>query len=346
MSLLLAAHLLFGMAFALALGFHRHRAAQLLLVLWLMLAGIGTDDTRLEQAALRFAPWLLLFSALCPEPRLLSRRHALFLLLLGIALAVAVAAPPHVLASALQSATFPGLGMDAAAAALTTLAASICLARGVWRKLPAETAVGGSLALAAVGCLQTDSLVAWYAAAAGLALLGIAYTGYRMAFLDTLSGLPNRRALDETLSRLSGSFALAMVDIDHFKAFNDTHGHEAGDKVLREVAQLLARHAGGRAFRYGGEEFCVTYAGQGATDAQQRLDAARAAIEACQIELPPKPGKSAMRGKARRAQVSVTVSGGCAERGTQRRSAAEVLKSADQALYRAKAKGRNRVLVG
>ncbi len=344
MTLLLAAHLLFGCAFALALGFHRHRPAQLLLVLWLMLAGIGMDEVRLEQAALRFGPWLLLFSALLPEPRLLSRRHALFLLLLGAALAVSLAAPAHVLASALQSASLPGLGMDAAAAALTMLAASICLTRGVWRRQPSESAVGACLALAAAGCLQPDSLVAWFLAAAGLALLGIAYTGYRMAFLDTLSGLPNRRALDETLSRLSGGFALAMVDIDHFKAFNDTHGHEAGDRVLREVARLLAKHAGGRAFRYGGEEFCVTYAGQDATDAQQRLDAARAAIEACQIDLPPKPGKSATRGKARRAKVSVTVSGGCAERGPQRRSAAEVLKSADQALYKAKAKGRNRVL--
>jgi diguanylate cyclase (GGDEF)-like protein len=346
MSLQLAAHLLFGMAFALALGFHRHRAAQVLLVLWLILAGIGTDDVRLEQAALRFGPWLLLFSALLPEPRLLSRRHVLFLLLLGVVLAVALAAPPHVLASALQSATLPGLSMDAAAAALAMLAGSICLARGISQKQPAETAVGTSLALAAAGCLQPNSLLAWYVAAAGLALLGIAYTGYRMAFLDTLSGLPNRRALDETLSRLSGGFALAMVDIDHFKVFNDTHGHEAGDRVLREVARLLARHAGGRAFRYGGEEFCVTYAGQGAADAQQGLDAARAAIEACQIELPPKPGKPAARGKARRTRVSVTVSGGCAERGSQRRSAAEVLKSADQALYKAKAKGRNRVLVG
>src|SRR5690606_2359389 len=124
---------------------------------WLMLAGIGTDDVRLEQAALRFGPWLLLFSALLPEPRLLSRRHALFLLVLGVALAVAVAAPAHVLASALQSATLPGLGMDAAAAALTMLSAGICLTRGVWRKQPAETTVGVSLALAAAGCLQPDS---------------------------------------------------------------------------------------------------------------------------------------------------------------------------------------------
>jgi len=321
--------------------------SQSLLLLALMLAGIGSDDTRLEQAALRFGPWLLLLSALMPEPRLLSRRHAAFLALLGFAVAVGIAAPPHVLASALSLGSLPGLGMDAAAAALSGLAGGVCLVRGLWRRQPAEAATGASLALAAAGCLQPSSLIFWFSAAAVVALLGIAYAGYRMAFLDTLSGLPNRRALDETLSRLSGSFALAMVDIDHFKAFNDTHGHDAGDVVLREVARLLARHGGGRAFRYGGEEFCVVYPGLDAAEAAASLETARAAIEAASILLPAKPGKSksaAKAGKPKRLSASVTISGGCAERNAQRRSAQEVLKSADQALYKAKAKGRNRVL--
>ena len=72
-------------------------------------------------------------------------------------------------------------------------------------------------------------------------LLTVLYASYRMAFVDALSGLPNRRALDETLARLTGDYALAMVDVDHFKSFNDTHGHDAGDTVLRvEITDRVA----------------------------------------------------------------------------------------------------------
>src|SRR4029077_7824091 len=84
---------------------------------------------------------------------------------------------------------------------------------------------------------------------------------YCCAFVDALTGLPNRRALDEALARLSGDYALAMVDVDHFKQFNDTHGHDAGDRVLRSVAQQLRATRGGQAFRYGGEEFCLLFTG-------------------------------------------------------------------------------------
>lgn len=343
MSLDLLAHLLLGLAFVLALGFHRHRAAQLLLVLWLMLAGIGGAEARWEQGALRFGPWLLLFSVLLPEPRLLSRRHALYLALLGLAVLITLAAPAHALASLLAVASVPGLGMDAAAAALTAFGAGLCGLRGLWRRLPIELGLAGMLALAAAGFAQPGTLAGWLIAAAVVAMGAIGHAGWRMAFLDPLTGLPNRRALDETLARLSGAFALAMVDVDHFKSFNDTHGHEAGDIVLRRVARALAAQAGGRAFRYGGEEFCVVYPGRDAKAAAEALEAARAAIESMRIELPPKPGRGR---KGKRVQVSVTVSGGSAARTPERRGAAEVLKTADQALYRAKAKGRNRVLAG
>jgi diguanylate cyclase (GGDEF)-like protein len=343
MSLDLFAHLALGLALLLALGFHRHRAAQVALLLWLLLAGTGAEHARWEQAALRFAPWLVLLAVLMPEPRLLSRRHAAFLLLVALAVVLGVSAPPHVLAGALVLASLPGLDMDTAAASLLMLAAGVCALRGLWRSQPMELGLAGGLLLAALGCLQSTALPAWLLAAALLLTAAIGYTGYRMAFRDTLTGLPNRRALDETLSRLSGGFALAMVDVDHFKAFNDTHGHDAGDVVLRAVAEQLARHAGGRAHRYGGEEFCVVYPGCDAREAGRRLEQARAAIEVLQLPLPPKPGK---RGKGKPVRVSVTVSGGCAERSAERRLASEVLKAADQALYKAKAKGRNRVLTG
>jgi diguanylate cyclase (GGDEF)-like protein len=168
-----------------------------------------------------------------------------------------------------------------------------------------------------------------------------------MAFIDTLTGLPNRRALDETLARLSGNYALAMIDIDHFKGFNDTYGHAAGDVVLREVAQTLRRNAGGQAFRYGGEEFCVVYEGRASEKPALPLEQARKAVGRHRIEVPAPAPKRAPRGKAGKPamkEVAVTISAGCAQRNAQRRSTDEVMKAADQALYKAKDKGRNKVV--
>jgi len=181
---------------------------------------------------------------------------------------------------------------------------------------------------------------------AGLcALFAVLYASYRMAFMDALSGLPNRRALDETLAQLSGDYAIAMVDVDHFKSFNDTHGHAAGDRVLQAVAQQLRRERRGRAFRYGGEEFCLLFTGSRHHDAVAMCDETRARIEATRVRVRSNPAKG-KRAQNERAdtEVKVTASIGVAFRDEQARFASEVIKAADQALYKAKAKGRNRVV--
>ena len=93
--------------------------------------------------------------------------------------------------------------------------------------------------------------------AAGVILIvALLAESHRLAFRDTLTGLPGRRALEERLRSLGGRYAVAMVDVDHFKKFNDTHGHDIGDQVLKLVGARLAEVGGGGiAFRYGGEEF-------------------------------------------------------------------------------------------
>jgi diguanylate cyclase (GGDEF)-like protein len=159
--------------------------------------------------------------------------------------------------------------------------------------------------------------------------------------------LPNRRALDETLAQLSGDYAIAMVDIDHFKLFNDTHGHAAGDRVLQAVAQQLRRERRGRAFRYGGEEFCLLFIGSRYRDAAQMCDETRARIEAMRVRIrsaPAKPKRGQSGARTDAGEVKVTASIGVAYRDEQTRFPSEVIKAADQALYRAKAKGRNRVV--
>ncbi|MFG0382229.1 diguanylate cyclase [Pseudomonas sp. zbq_18] len=181
----------------------------------------------------------------------------------------------------------------------------------------------------------------------------VVHEAYQMAFRDELTGLPGRRALNDRLERLGRNYVLAMTDVDHFKKFNDTHGHDVGDQVLRLVASQLRKvGGGGRAYRYGGEEFTLVFPGKSIEDCLPYLEAVRQAIEAYQLQLRDKQSrpKDDQRGRNRRAgqaaqSVSVTISIGVAERDVEQRTPAEVIKAADQALYAAKSAGRNRVSV-
>jgi diguanylate cyclase (GGDEF)-like protein len=180
-------------------------------------------------------------------------------------------------------------------------------------------------------------------------VVAIAHEAYLMAFRDELTGLPGRRALNERLQRLGRQYVLAMADVDHFKAFNDTHGHDVGDQVLRLVASRLRRiGGGGRAYRYGGEEFTLVFPGRSLDECLPHLEAVRQAIEGYALQLrdrnsrpkDDRQGRQA-RGKSSSGQVSVTISIGVAERQAEQRSPEEVIKAADQALYSAKKGGRN-----
>ncbi|HVF36161.1 MAG TPA: GGDEF domain-containing protein [Candidatus Saccharimonadia bacterium] len=350
MSLSLAAYLLIGGALALALAFHRNRAAQVLATALAAALALAGGDPRHAYGALRFAPWLILAACLVPEPRLVSRRTGLFVLAFVFLALVTVSAPEHVFQGLARAAAFLAFDLPGprAAAAITLAAAALCLLRWALTARPMEL----GLALALVPLAYAYSRVDTAERDAALALTGmvgivaVVYASYRMAFIDALTGLPNRRALDETLMRLSGQYALAMVDVDHFKQFNDTYGHDAGDVVLRQVARTLRRRARASAFRYGGEEFCLIYEGARAAHVREGCEHARAAIESQPIAIPPSPQRPKKAGpkRAHAGEVSVTISVGCAMRGTERHNPSEVLKAADQALYRAKAKGRNRVV--
>jgi diguanylate cyclase (GGDEF)-like protein len=142
-----------------------------------------------------------------------------------------------------------------------------------------------------------------------------------------------------------------MVDVDHFKKFNDTHGHDVGDQVLRLVAGRLAQVGGdGVAYRYGGEEFSVLFPDADLRHATRHLESIRASIERYKMAVrggdrPKNPDDTASLRLNKPAQktLSVTVSIGVAEPGDAHRTPTQVLKAADEALYRAKQGGRNRV---
>ena len=188
-------------------------------------------------------------------------------------------------------------------------------------------------------------LAATYFGGAGLLLtIAVLEATYSMAYQDELTRLPSRRALNEALHKLNDSYTIAMLDVDHFKKFNDTYGHEAGDHALRMVASKLAHvTGGGKAYRYGGEEFAVLFPGRSIDEAFTYLDRMRHLIEQSKFVVRGADRRRMRRNSKSRkgkTETSVTVSVGIASSGNEV-SVDQVLRAADQALYRAKAKGRN-----
>lgn len=342
------AGVLAGLSFVLAIGFSRHRLVLLASVLGVLVAARVIDDARLSDASLAFAPILWLGAAVMPEARWRTWRNASWLALLAFTLLIALHAPNHVAEQLSQFLVglWPGKHPGRGAMAVVVLASAICLWRWVMRGALAEWTASIALftgALSLAVWAERERALLGLAATGAVIVLGLLYGAYRMAFVDALSRLRNRRALDEAMEKLSGRYAIAMVDIDHFKSFNDTHGHAAGDVVLREVAARLRRHAGGAPYRYGGEEFCIVFEDVAIEQADASLEAARAAIEARAIRIRPM-GRDGKPGKAK--DVKVTASIGLAERSDNRRTPKDVIAAADKALYKAKGAGRNRVMRG
>jgi len=188
-----------------------------------------------------------------------------------------------------------------------------------------------------------------YLAAGGLVLaVSVVEASFRLAYHDELTGLRSRRSFNEALLKLGEEFAVAMVDVDHFKRFNDRFGHDIGDHVLRMVAVKLEKvGGGGQAYRYGGEEFAVIFPGLSSQEALPYLEALRESIQNTTFTMRgagrPKEKPERPKTKGRRRQVKVTVSIGVASPARGRTAPDDVVKEADKALYRAKEEGRNRV---
>lgn len=207
-----------------------------------------------------------------------------------------------------------------------------------------------------------------YAATAACILgASIIETSYLLAYHDELTTLPSRRAFKDALLRLQDPYSIAVVDIDHFKKFNDTYGHDTGDQVLRLVASNLARvTGGGQAYRCGGEEFNILFPGKSTAEVAEHLERLRESIQSSEFRMRGTDRRQAARGPDRRneksrgrtakghairqlaqekspSSLSVTVSIGVATSSRQQSDPDSVLKAADKALYRAKANGRNRL---
>lgn len=204
--------------------------------------------------------------------------------------------------------------------------------------------------IVALHFVLNTQLATVYFMLAGLILLSaIIINSNNLAYKDELTQMPSRRALKQQLASLGKTYSLAMVDVDHFKKLNDNYGHDVGDEVLKMLAaHLLSVEGGGKAYRYGGEEFTIVFAGKDAGTAFVYLDALRNKIASKPFivrnkkrpkeKSAKKPTKSANTEK-----LNVTVSIGVAENHLKYNSTQDIMKSADNALYKAKKKGRNRV---
>ena len=203
---------------------------------------------------------------------------------------------------------------------------------------------------------------AYVATSALILAASLIETSYVLAYHDELTGIRGRRAFNDALLSLDQQYAIAIVDIDHFKKFNDTYGHDTGDQVLCMVASRLSKvSGGGQAFRCGGEEFAIIFRETSAKDAFEHLESLRQVIEKSAFKVRSFERRTTLRqGEADRrksakkkvgasglsqqpGELSVTVSIGVAEPSTRNRQPEQVIQAADQALYRAKEKGRNRV---
>jgi diguanylate cyclase (GGDEF)-like protein len=164
----------------------------------------------------------------------------------------------------------------------------------------------------------------------------------RHALTDGLTGIANRRCFDATLGAAFAAatdaepLSVVLLDIDHFKAFNDRHGHQAGDDCLRLVARVIAETLAGTGYyaaRYGGEEFALILPGADSFEAARLAETLRNAIETADTAEP------------RDIRQPISASFGAATLTRADRAPADLVARADRALYRAKQRGRNRVAV-
>ena len=364
-------YILFALGAALAAGFNRGRALLALIVLcgaygaqqlWLQ-QGLDAFAARTVYIALTlFVPLNLAALALMPERGTFNRHGALrlgaVLLQAAVTAWVATAGQADVIDWAYQkfldpaplsAGRIPQLGI-----ALIGLGLLITMAMALVTRSAVCAALAGSIVAFAIAAhVPTASLTfsVFTAMAELMVTIAVLQDTHRMAFRDELTGIPSRRALNEQLAALGNRYTIAMLDVDHFKNFNDTYGHDLGDQVLKMIAAHIAGvGGGGKAYRYGGEEFTILFPGKETEEALPHLETLREEIESYRLALRatdrPKKSKGGKRqrgGWRGRNAVSVTVSIGVAERTDNLSTPQAVIEAADRALYRAKDKGRNRV---
>ncbi len=351
-----------------AASFQRYRfALGWLLLVWLAL-GLGADPLSsalgvavshaMPDVVGNWLPWNMLALALLPRIPLFSRVTIAVVFLLACQQMVPLMLSPAELAdkSSLNEWLVGWLpdwvGPWALPLEPKLLTAACLLSFVRWQK----TQQSSELFLFLLGCcllmasLRPQWVYPCFLAACAIMMLGVLLASHDMAFVDPLTRLKNRRALDNALKTLSGNFAIAMLDIDHFKRVNDRFGHDFGDQVLCMVAARVRGLRLCQTYRYGGEEFCLLFRGRSLVEAKQRCEEIRQEVARRPVVMRAggrpirKPlKKSSYRQKVPSVKTSVSI--GVAHGSKHAGDAESVIAAADKALYRAKKAGRNRTEV-
>jgi diguanylate cyclase (GGDEF)-like protein len=368
-------YLLPGISFLFAYQFNRSRFMLLALLTaasyWLIQTRLQVslqDDAEAAQHFLLLSSAVPLGTALLllvPERGVFNRHGMAYLLLLivvaGVGAAMAKNLPQWLAAypNWFELWPWPGYVLSRVGTALFSVVLLVGAVQLYRIRSEAEATLVGTLLsiyLVLAGFHLPHVSVVLFCTAGAIQLAGILRSSRDMAYRDELTGLLGRRALNERLRGLGGQYALAMLDVDHFKKFNDSHGHVVGDEVLKLVASRLGSvGAGGTAYRYGGEEFCIVFPRRDAAACVDALQAVRESIAAYHMAIrdrdqrPRRKKQGAqLRDKMATRQnpgtVSVTVSLGLAERNEKASSPEEVVRAADKKLYKAKQAGRNRLV--
>lgn len=204
-----------------------------------------------------------------------------------------------------------------------------------------------------VAAAQARSVFLVFSSAGALCLAWVVIeNAWRNATVDELTQLPGRHSMKHHFNRLGSRFSIAVLDIDFFKRVNDAHGHAVGDQVLRFVASCIRSQSAGQAYRCGGEEFVLVFATDDLDEVRDDLERLRRSIQDTEFRIRAKNRPRVKPADARPARapaaagsVPLTVSIGAAASAEGACDPAEVMQAADQALYRAKRGGRNRVAV-
>ncbi len=321
------------------------------------------DAARLFLVASLAAPLLTLYLLSIPERGIFSSPGlmliACFFALAGACFPLAdwIASAPGDLSVLFSPRAAEGYTLSRGASLLFGLAALVGLVLLVWRNTETEAALTGVLSacFCALAFLHLEYISVVMASAAGQCLAwGLVRSSHSMAYRDELTGLLSRRALNERLKSLGRRYTIAMLDVDHFKRFNDTHGHDVGDEVLKLVASRVKQVGnGGTAYRYGGEEFCIVFPRKSTEDCAAALDEVREGIAGYKMSIRDRNRRpiKAKEGSRKRGAtklgknvVSVTISAGIAAKDDHCSNPEEVLLAADSKLYRAKKAGRNKVI--
>lgn len=354
-----------GLLFVLTLFFRQWRWGYWSIWLVGAYAALTTaSNTQLPELKQALAVWLTV-SAIAlssmPLPSMRSGRGlALSLLVLAVPFALLVPAistaiahinPGQLLTLPDWQQSHPQLGQWLWVFAVALIWATVLLYRSTsvfrWAQWNAWLALTGGL------LVTTDStLMSWALLASVVGFVfALADQLLKLAYIDELTGLPQRRALMSQLQHMPRRGAVCMLDVDHFKKFNDRYGHDVGDQVLRLLGRILRETRGLKAYRYGGEEFTLIFKHNDEERLEEQLEDVRLAVADYPLTLRDEQRPENKRqGKAKRGAqssqktVKVTISLGATvrEKGDTPES---LLKRADDNLYAAKKAGRNRAIL-